>query len=185
VETFAQFGVVFLLFALGLEFSLTKLKAVGPVAVLGGLLQIALFMFLCGLTAALCGAKSSEGVFVGAFLSMSSTAVVSKFLVEKGSTNTLHGQVTIGTLILQDCAVGLLFALLPVLGGASGIFGGVMSMAKLLLVLSIFVAVTYMMTWSIVPRFLKLMIQLSSQVRPIVMFHFFLGLSLAFLCIDP
>jgi hypothetical protein len=54
-----------------------------------------------------------------------------------------------------------------------------------LLVLSIFVAVTYMMTWSIVPRFLKLMIQLSSQVRPIVMFHFFLGLSLAFLCIDP
>ncbi|XP_008673823.1 K(+) efflux antiporter 5 isoform X1 [Zea mays] len=165
VETFAQFGVVFLLFALGLEFSLTKLKVVGPVAVLGGLLQIVLFMFLCGLTAALCGAKSSEGVFVGAFLSMSSTAVVSKFLVEKGSTNTLHGQVTIGTLILQDCAVGLLFALLPVLGGASGIFGGVMSMAKLLLVLSVFVAVTYMMTWSIVPRFLKLMIQLSSQTN--------------------
>ncbi|WVZ55283.1 hypothetical protein U9M48_005964 [Paspalum notatum var. saurae] len=165
VETFAHFGVVFLLFALGLEFSLAKLKVVGAVAVLGGLLQIALFMFLCGFTAALCGAKSSEGVFVGAFLSMSSTAVVSKFLVEKGSTNTLHGQVTIGTLILQDCAVGLLFALLPVLGGASGIFGGVMSMAKLLLVLSIFIAVTYMMTWSIVPRFLKLMIQLSSQTN--------------------
>uniref|UniRef100_A0A8R7QKC3 Cation/H+ exchanger transmembrane domain-containing protein n=1 Tax=Triticum urartu TaxID=4572 RepID=A0A8R7QKC3_TRIUA len=52
VETFAQFGVVFLLFALGLEFSLPKLKVVGPVAVLGGVLQIALFMFLCGLTAA-------------------------------------------------------------------------------------------------------------------------------------
>ncbi|VAI24487.1 unnamed protein product [Triticum turgidum subsp. durum] len=101
VETFAQFGVVFLLFALGLEFSLPKLKVVGPVAVLGGVLQIALFMFLCGLTAALCGAKLSEGVFVGTFLSMSSTAVVSKFLVEKGSTNALHGQVTIGTLILQ------------------------------------------------------------------------------------
>uniref|UniRef100_A0A0E0K884 Cation/H+ exchanger transmembrane domain-containing protein n=1 Tax=Oryza punctata TaxID=4537 RepID=A0A0E0K884_ORYPU len=181
VETFAQFGVVFLLFALGLEFSLTKLKVVGPVAVIGGLLQIVLFIFLCGLTAALCGAKSSEGVFVGAFLSMSSTAVVSKFLVEKGSTNALHGQVTIGTLILQsifgghihvsyfpllqDCAVGLLFALLPVLGGASGIFGGVMSMAKLLLVLSIFIAVAYMMTWSFVPRFLKLMIQLSSQTN--------------------
>nr|AAM19118.1 Putative potassium/proton antiporter-like protein [Oryza sativa Japonica Group] len=105
VETFAQFGVVFLLFALGLEFSLTKLKAVGPVAVIGGLLQIVLFMFLCGLTAALCGAKSSEGVFVGAFLSMSSTAVVSKFLVEKGSTNALHGQVTIGTLILQAACI--------------------------------------------------------------------------------
>ncbi|KAG8073285.1 hypothetical protein GUJ93_ZPchr0006g42012 [Zizania palustris] len=183
VETFAQFGVVFLLFALGLEFSLTKLKVVGPVAVLGGLLQIVLFMFLCGLTAMLCGAKSSEGVFVGAFLSMSSTAVVSKFLVEKGSTNALYGQVTIGTLILQDCAVGLLFALLPVLGGASGIFGGMMSMAKLLLLLSIFIAVAYMMTWSFVPRFLKLMIQLSSQVECIgsLLFVPFLFL---YLCID-
>ncbi|KAM3261923.1 hypothetical protein ACQJBY_052551 [Aegilops geniculata] len=165
VETFAQFGVVFLLFALGLEFSLPKLKVVGPVAVLGGVLQIALFMFLCGLTAALCGAKLSEGVFVGTFLSMSSTAVVSKFLVEKGSTNALHGQVTIGTLILQDCAVGLLFALIPVLGGSSGIFGGMVSMGRLLLVLSIFVIVAYMMTWSFIPRFLKLMIQLSSQTN--------------------
>ncbi|KAH0969478.1 hypothetical protein GBA52_028659 [Prunus armeniaca] len=49
---------------------------------------------------------------------------VLKFLMEKNSTNALHGQVTIGTLILQDCAVGLLFALLPVLGGTSGILQG-------------------------------------------------------------
>ncbi|GFY83266.1 K+ efflux antiporter 5 [Actinidia rufa] len=140
VETVAQFGVVFLLFALGLEFSLTKLKVVGPVAVLGGLLQIAIFMFLCGITATLCGAKLSEGIFVGCFLSMSSTAVVVKFLVERNSNNALHGQVTIGTLIFQDCAVGLLFALLPVLGGNSGILQGMMSMGKLLLVLSIYIS---------------------------------------------
>ncbi|KAF3635356.1 K(+) efflux antiporter 5 [Capsicum annuum] len=101
VETVAQFGVVFLLFALGLEFSLTKLKVVGPVAVLGGLLQIVILMFLCGTTAMFCGANLSEGVFVGCFLSMSSTAVVVKFLVEKNSNNALHGQVTIGTLIFQ------------------------------------------------------------------------------------
>jgi Kef-type K+ transport system membrane component KefB len=68
--------VVFLLFALGLEFSTAKLKVVRSVAVLGGLLQILLFMFLCGITVSLCGGKRSEGVFVGAFLSMSSTAVV-------------------------------------------------------------------------------------------------------------
>ncbi|CAB87698.1 putative potassium transport protein [Arabidopsis thaliana] len=102
VETVAQFGVVFLLFALGLEFS----------------------------TAKLCGGKRSEGVFVGAFLSMSSTAVVLKFLMEKNSTNSLHGQVTIGILILQDCAVGLLFALLPVLEGNSGIVHGMLSIGK-------------------------------------------------------
>ncbi|XP_050224315.1 K(+) efflux antiporter 5 [Mercurialis annua] len=165
VETVAHFGVIFLLFALGLEFSLTKLKVVGPVAVLGGLLQIVIFMFLCGITAVLCGAKLSEGIFVGFFLSMSSTAVVVKFLVERNSSNSLHGQVTIGTLILQDCAVGLLFALLPVLGGSSGMLQGMASMGKLLLVLSIFLTVASVLSWSFVPRFLKLMIQLSSQTN--------------------
>jgi Kef-type K+ transport system membrane component KefB len=194
VETVAQFGVVFLLFALGLEFSMTKLKVVGPVAVLGGLLQIVLLMFLCGVTALLCGARLSEGIFVGAFLSMSSTAVVVKFLVERNSTSSLHGQVTIGILIFQvsltslyiyklnisfyeifvsfslilnfqDCVVGLLFALLPVLGGNSGLLQGIISMGKLLLILSIYLTVASLLTWSFVPRFLKLMIQLSSQVR--------------------
>ncbi|CDP05283.1 unnamed protein product [Coffea canephora] len=163
VETFAQFGVVFLLFALGLEFSLTKLKVVGPVAVFGGLLQIVILMFLCGSTAMLCGAKLSEGIFVGCFLSMSSTAVVVKFLVERNSNNLLHGQVTIGTLIFQDCAVGLLFALLPVLGGNSGILHGMFSMGKLLVTLSVYLACASLLTWSFVPRFLKLMIQISSQ----------------------
>ncbi|KAK7283696.1 hypothetical protein RIF29_13405 [Crotalaria pallida] len=166
VETVAQFGVVFLLFALGLEFSLAKLKAVGPVAVLGGLLQIVIFMFLCGILAMLFGAKLSEGVFVGSFLSMSSTAVVVKFLgVDRNSNNALHVQVTIGTLIFQDCAVGLLFALLPVLGGNSGLLQGVISMGKLLLVLSLYLTATSILSWSFVPRFLKLMMQLSSQTN--------------------
>ncbi|XP_022968005.1 K(+) efflux antiporter 5 [Cucurbita maxima] len=165
VETVAQFGVVFLLFALGLEFSLTKLKVVGAVAVFGGFLQIIIFMFLCGIIAMLSGAKLSEGVFVGSFLSMSSTAVVVKFLVERNSSNTLHGQVTIGTLILQDCAVGLLFALLPVLGGHNGLILGMISMGKLLLVLSVYLTVASILSWSFVPRFLKLMMQLSSQTN--------------------
>ncbi|GMY28855.1 K(+) efflux antiporter 6 [Fagus crenata] len=165
VETVAQFGVVFLLFALGLEFSITKLRVVRAVAVLGGLLQIFLFMCLCGITASLCGGKASEGVFVGAFLSMSSTAVVLKFLMDKASTNSLHGQVTIGILILQDCAVGLLFALLPVLGGTSGVLQGVMSMTKLLVVLITFLAVLSILSRTCVPWLLKLMISLSSQTN--------------------
>ncbi|KAF5773685.1 putative cation/H+ exchanger, sodium/solute symporter superfamily [Helianthus annuus] len=165
VETFAQFGVVFLLFALGLEFSMPKLKAVGPVAVLGGLLQILILMFLCGTMAMLCGAKLSEGVFVGCFLSMSSTAVVVKFLVEKNNNNALHGQVTIGTLIFQDCAVGLLFALLPVLGGNSGIIQGMVSMGRVLMTLSTYLFGASLLTWLFIPRFLKLMMKLSSQTN--------------------
>ncbi|XP_028770253.1 K(+) efflux antiporter 4 isoform X2 [Neltuma alba] len=165
VETVAQFGVIFLLFALGLEFSTTKLRIVRAVAILGGLIQIFLFMCLCGITALLCGGKSSEGIFVGAFLSMSSTAVVLKFLMERSSVNALHGQVTIGTLILQDCAVGLLFALLPVLGGTSGILQGVISMTKSLVVLMLFLALLSVLSRTCVPWFLKLMIRLSSQTN--------------------
>ncbi|KAB1210805.1 K(+) efflux antiporter 5 [Morella rubra] len=142
VETFAQFGVVFLLFALGLEFSLTKLKVVGPVAVLGGILQIIIFMFLCGII-----------------------AMVIKFLMERNTGNALHSQVTIGTLIFQDCAVGLLFALLPILGGNSGLLQGMISMGKLLLVLSIYLTAASILSWSFVPRFLKLMMHLSSQTN--------------------
>ncbi|GFQ05005.1 k(+) efflux antiporter 5 [Phtheirospermum japonicum] len=165
VETVAQFGVVFLLFALGLEFSLSKLKVVGPVAVLGGLLQIIILMFLCGVTAVFCGAELSEGVFVGCLMSMSSTAVVVKYLVERNRNNSVDSQVTIGTLIFQDCAVGLLFALLPVLGGNSGILQGMVSMGKLLITLSIYLAAASILTWLFVPRFLKLMMQLSAQTN--------------------
>ncbi|KAL9224711.1 hypothetical protein vseg_000721 [Gypsophila vaccaria] len=165
VETVAQFGVIFLLFALGLEFSAAKLRVVRAVAILGGVFQIFLFMFLCGVTASLCGAKISEGVFIGLFLSMSSTAVVLKFLMEKNSINALHGQVTVGTLILQDCTVGLLFAFLPVLGGTSGILQGVISMTKSFLTLITFLAILSLLTRTIVPWFLKLMISLSSQTN--------------------
>ncbi|KAK9141907.1 hypothetical protein Syun_011307 [Stephania yunnanensis] len=163
VETVAQFGVIFLLFALGLEFSAAKLRVVRAVAILGGLLQIFLFMCLCGITASLCGGKPSEGVFVGAFLSMSSTAVVLKFLMERNSISALHGQVTVGTLILQDCAVGLLFALLPVLCGTSGVLQGVISMTKSLVVLITFLAILSILCRTFLPWFLKLMISLSSQ----------------------
>ncbi|KAJ0766453.1 putative cation/H+ exchanger, sodium/solute symporter superfamily [Helianthus annuus] len=165
VETFAQFGVIFLLFALGLEFSAAKLRVVRTVAILGGFLQILLFMCLSGVIAMLCGGEASEGVFVGAFLSMSSTAVVLKFLMEKNSISTLYGQVTVGTLILQDCAVGLLFALLPILGGTSGILEGMLSMTKTLLTLVIFLAVLSVFSRTCIPWFFNLMIRLSSQTN--------------------
>ncbi|XP_041999583.1 K(+) efflux antiporter 4-like [Salvia splendens] len=165
VETVAQFGVIFLLFALGLEFSVVKIRVVRAVAFFGGLLQILLFMCLCGITALLCGGEASEGVFVGVFLSMSSTAVVLKFLMEKNSINTLYGQVTVGTLVLQDCTVGLLFALLPILGGTSGALQGIVSMTKLLVVLVTFLTILAILSRTLIPRLLKLMISLSSQTN--------------------
>ncbi|KAL3132500.1 hypothetical protein ABBQ32_009046 [Trebouxia sp. C0010 RCD-2024] len=119
VESLAQVGVQLLLFTLGLEFSLQKLKAVRNVALIGGVLEIFLFILVAGLLANFIGASVHEGIFVGALVSMSSTSIVVKCLEDSRSTNMAHGQITIGTLILQDCLVGLLFAFMPVLAHSS------------------------------------------------------------------
>ncbi|XP_024533320.1 K(+) efflux antiporter 6 [Selaginella moellendorffii] len=165
VQTVAEFGVVFLLFALGLEFSSSKLRVVKGVAVFGGLIQILLFMCLCGFAAMIFGANISEGVFVGAFLSMSSTAVVLKFLMERNSVSLLYGQITVGTLILQDCAVGILFALLPVLGGESGMIQGALSIIRGLIVLSAFILLTAFTARSLLPRGMKSLMRLSTMTN--------------------
>eukprot|EP00854_Cymbomonas_tetramitiformis_P002538 gene2538-3288_t len=164
VETLAQLGVVFLLFALGVEFSAQKLRHVRGVAILGGSLQIVLLMFVCGTLAKIGGGRVQEGVFVGAFLSMSSTAVVLKCLQERNWLQSLQGQVTIGTLILQDCVVGLLFALLPVLGGESiGVMEVTVAVVKSFSKLAVFLFCCYSATRSLVPQFLRHLTVVSNQ----------------------
>ena len=155
VETLAQFGIIFLLFALGVEFSFGKLRHVQSVAVFGGSMEILLMMLVCGVISDFTGAPSKEGVFVGAFLSMSSTAVVIKCLMERGAIGTLHGQITIGTLILQDCTVGLLFALLPVLGGSHGIGEGVVSLIRVTLVMVAFLLGAVFLSRHVVPNLFR------------------------------
>jgi Kef-type K+ transport system membrane component KefB len=119
VQSVAQLGVQLLLFTLGLEFSPAKLRAVRGVAVLGGLLQVALAACVAGAAAGSIGASAPQGAFLGALLAMSSTSVVVKCLQEARAAHLQHGQITIGTLILQDCIVGLLFALMPVVSHIS------------------------------------------------------------------
>lgn len=68
VESLAQVGVQLLLFTLGLEFSLSKLRAVRNVALFGGTLQVVLTMILAGGVASAIGASIHEGVFVGALV---------------------------------------------------------------------------------------------------------------------
>ncbi len=101
MESLAQLGVQLLLFQLGRELSLRKLRSVWSVALLGGSLQIATLMALGGVSAAALASSVPQGVFVGALLSMSSTSVVVKCLESFGMNNSAYGQITIGTLILQ------------------------------------------------------------------------------------
>lgn len=117
VETLAQFGVAFLLFALGVEFSFSELKKVKVISLGGGGLQIALTILVTTLISLAMGWVTSptQGVFLGAILSLSSTAVVLKCLMERNETGTPHGQVMLGILVVQDLALGLMLAVLPAL----------------------------------------------------------------------
>jgi monovalent cation:H+ antiporter-2, CPA2 family len=117
IQSLATIGVAFLLFALGVEFSLTELKRVKDIAIKGSLLQIGLTTAFVALLSISLGwvHNITEGIFVGAVLSLSSTGVVLKTLAERGETNTLHGQIMLAILIAQDLALGFILALLPAL----------------------------------------------------------------------
>jgi monovalent cation:H+ antiporter-2, CPA2 family len=117
VETLAQFGVAFLLFALGVEFSFSELRKVKEISLGGGGLQIVLTITITALVSIATGWVTSppQGVFLGAILSLSSTAVVLKSLMERNEADAPHGQVMLGILVVQDLALGLMLAVLPAL----------------------------------------------------------------------
>lgn len=140
VETLAQFGVAFLLFALGVEFSLTELRKVQVISLGGGGLQIALTILVTTLISLWMGWVTSpvQGVFLGSILSLSSTAVVLKCLIERGETETAHGQIMLGILITQDLALGLMLAVLPALDKPAEELG--IAIARALLLIALFAA---------------------------------------------
>ncbi|HCZ17629.1 MAG TPA: potassium transporter [Candidatus Accumulibacter sp.] len=109
----AEFGVVFLMFSIGLEFSLPKLYAMKRIVFGLGLLQVLLTLAaVTGLVTAL-GLSWQEGVALGGALAMSSTAVLTKLLTERLELDKAHGREVMGVLLFQDIAVVPLLILIP------------------------------------------------------------------------
>ncbi|MCX5980217.1 MAG: cation:proton antiporter [Nostocales cyanobacterium LacPavin_0920_SED1_MAG_38_18] len=164
VETLAQFGVAFLLFALGVEFSLTELRKVKAIALGGGTLQIILTILItvlvCGVTGAW-GTLPAKGVFLGSILSLSSTAVVLKCLMERNETETPHGQVMLGMLVVQDLALGLMLAVLPALHAPGEVIGIAVLMA--LLKIGLFAAGAVVAGIWLIPPLLRLLARTESK----------------------
>jgi monovalent cation:H+ antiporter-2, CPA2 family len=117
IETLSKVGVALLLFALGVEFSLKELLRVRAIAFGGGTLQIIFTILLGGGLAYLTGWVDTlpKAIFLGAVLSLSSTAVVLKSLVEGNEVQTTHGQIMLAILVVQDLGLGIMLAVLPVL----------------------------------------------------------------------
>ena len=116
----AEFGVVFLMFSIGLEFSLTRLKAMQrTVFGLGGA-QVLVTILLVMITGWLFGMDWRATLALGGILSMSSTAIVSKMLVERAELNLPYGQQMMGVLLFQDLAVVPLLIIIPALSSPPG-----------------------------------------------------------------
>ncbi|MCS4534634.1 cation:proton antiporter domain-containing protein [Neisseria montereyensis] len=116
-----EIGIVFLMFSIGLEFSLPKLKAMRRLVFgLGGMQVVITIIAIVGILM-ISGAQFNWAFAVAGALTMSSTAIVSRILSEKTELGQTHGQMTMGVLLMQDIAVVPLMILLPALaGGASG-----------------------------------------------------------------
>ena len=114
----AEFGVVFLMFSIGLEFSLTKLRFMQRLVFGLGTAQVVATMLLVMLTSLFFGLDWRAGLALGGVLAMSSTAIVSKMLVERAELNLPHGQKIMGVLLFQDLAVVPLIIIIPALASS-------------------------------------------------------------------
>lgn len=112
-QALAEFGVVFLMFSIGLEFSLPKLYAMKRIVFGLGLLQVALSMVLLTALVMLFGVSWQLGIALGGVFAMSSTAVLTKLLAERMQLDSSHGREIMGVLLFQDLAVVPLLVLIP------------------------------------------------------------------------
>ncbi|MDX1418406.1 MAG: cation:proton antiporter [Rubricoccaceae bacterium] len=120
IEAAAEIGVLLLLFTIGIEFSLAKLAKITRLIFVGGGLQVGLVTAIVTGLLLLFGVDWRVGVFSGFLAALSSTAIVTKLLGDRGETNTAPGQSAVGVLIFQDLAVIVMVLLVPALGGEGG-----------------------------------------------------------------
>ncbi|SDW32775.1 monovalent cation:proton antiporter family protein [Nitrosomonas oligotropha] len=111
----AEFGVVFLMFSVGLEFSLPKLITMKRIVFGFGTAQVAICILLVMAIAWMLALDWRTGLVLGGALAMSSTAIVSKILAERAELNSTHGRQVIGVLLFQDLAVIPLLIVMPAL----------------------------------------------------------------------
>ncbi|MEK7716586.1 MAG: monovalent cation:proton antiporter-2 (CPA2) family protein, partial [Pseudomonadota bacterium] len=116
-RTLAEFGLVFLMFTVGLEFSLPKLMAMKSVVFGLGGAQVLISCLVFGFVAWLFDVPAEGAVVIGGMLAMSSTAIVMKLLTEQLEQNSRHGRHAISVLLFQDLVVVPFLIVIPALAG--------------------------------------------------------------------
>src|SRR5437868_1277340 len=150
-ETLAEIGVILLMFSVGIEFSIPELLKVKWVALLGAPLGICASIGIGAAVGALLGWPLFQGIAVGCIISVASTMVMMRLLMDRGELSSESGRVMITLTLVEDLAVVILTILLPSLNSSeSGLLSIVWKICRaLLLLVPILVA-----GWKFVPRLL-------------------------------
>jgi len=132
-DHFAELGIVFLLFTLGLEFSLPRLVAMRHLVLSVGSMQVAISLLIFLIVSMFFGLSFSAAFVVGSILALSSTAIVIRQLSETGAMNRKSGQLSVAVLLFQDVAVVPLLIIIPMLaqdGESSMLLALMLAMVK-------------------------------------------------------
>jgi monovalent cation:H+ antiporter-2, CPA2 family len=137
-QVVAEVGVVLLMFSIGLEFSLDELAEVKWVALIGGPLGVVLMAALGAGVGALLGWGARCGMVVGMIVSVASTMVLSRLLIDRGELQSPHGKVMIGITLVEDLVVVALTILMPTLATLSPhhLLGVALAIGKAALILA-------------------------------------------------
>ena len=154
----AELGVVLLLFALGVEFSLHELRRVWRIAVPGAIAQVLVVAVAGTLVAVPLGLSPTGAVVVGSAIAISSTLVVLKLLMERGEMDSLHGRAAIGWMVVQDLITIVLMALLEPLAGG----GSAAPLLFALLRAAAFLALAYLLGTRLLPWLFRTVSRLGS-----------------------
>ena len=152
IRWFADVGVILLMFTIGMECSLGTLLGVGRVAGLGGPLGIVLITLLTVGVGWLLGWSTVQGLVVGAALSVASTMVLMKFLLERRELGSPHGQLVIGITLVEDLAVVVMTLLIPAFAPSGG--GDALGLARGLLLATLMLVPIFWLARRVVPRLL-------------------------------
>ncbi|MBS3162549.1 cation:proton antiporter [Candidatus Woesearchaeota archaeon] len=144
IQSISEIGIIFLLFIVGLEMDLKKLKSLGGVVAITGILQVFLTFAAGYFVALLMGFDTMNAIYAGLIIAFSSTMIVLKLIIDKDELSTIHGRMLLGILFIQDILV--ILALTLIIGSDSLSFTAILySLLKFLILLVIaFIANRYL-----------------------------------------
>lgn len=154
IREIADIGVVLLLFGIGLEFSLERLRYIWRSVAIGGAFQVGLTAAMVFVALLLIGDTVQRSLLFGFVIALSSTAVVLRALTVRGEIDAPHGRFTVGVLIFQDLSVVPLVLLVPVLAGEGG-GAAVRAGGEALLTAALAIAMTIVAGRVVIPRLFR------------------------------